>query len=87
MKNSLAIAISLVTVIVGLIFGKPSIWLPISFLVASIIELPTRAWVNSDKLGSMRNLSFMTKTLFAYVGMYASIGQVICAVILFKWFI
>lgn len=87
MKISLAIIISLVTVILGLTFGKSNIWIPISFLLASIIELPTRKWVNSDRLGSMRNLSFIIKGLLTLVGFYALIGQIICVGIIIWWFI
>lgn len=85
MKISLAIVISLITVVVGLIWEK-SIVLPLSFLLASIVELPTRKWVNSDRLGSMRNSSFIIKSLLTLIGFYALIGQFICVIIIIRWF-
>lgn len=87
MKISLAIIISAITVLLGFIFGKPYLWLPVSILLASIIELPTRNWVNSNKLGNMRNLSMAIKAILASIGLYATAGQIICIGIIFWWFI
>jgi len=86
-RISLAIIISLLTSIIGLIFSKSNIWIPFSFLIASVIELTTRRWVVSERLGSWANISIMLKFLFALIGFYALIGQLICIGILFWWFI
>jgi len=85
MKISLALIISSSTVLIGLFFGKPLIF-PISFLLASVIELSTRNWVNSMRLGSMRNLSITIKSLLALIGFYALVGQAVCIVIIIWWF-
>ena len=87
MRISLAIIISLLTSIIGVIFSKSYIWIPFSFLIASIIELPTRRWVASERLGSWTSVSMIVKFLFALIGFYTLIGQLICIGILFWWFI
>lgn len=87
MKISLAIIISSLTVIIGLFFGKPVVWFPLSFFVASLIELSTRRWVSSEDLGSWTNFSVIIKFILGLVGFYALAGQVICVGIIIWWFI
>lgn len=87
MKISLAIIISLLTVAIGVAFGKPYLWIPISFLIASIIELSTRRWVASEELGRWMSFSAIIKFLLATIGFYALIGQIVCIGLIIWWFI
>jgi hypothetical protein len=87
MKISLAIIISSITVIIGLIFSKTNVWIPFSFLLASVIELSTRKWITSERLGAWKNFSVALKSLLSVVGFYALIGQIICIGIIIWWFI
>ena len=58
----------------------------LSILAAGVIDLFTRAWVMSDRLGSARNLSALLKFFFALIGFYAMIGQVVCIGLIIWWF-
>ena len=87
MKINSAIIITIVTFIVGFISHQQYLWIPISVLIACLIDLYTRQWVMSDRLGSARNLSALIKFLFAVIGFYAMIGQIICIGLIFWWFI
>lgn len=87
MKLNTALVMSVITLILGLIFSKSYIFLPASIVIASIIDLLTRQWVMSDRLGSMINLSAVIKFFLSLIGFYAMIGQFICVGLLIKWFI
>lgn len=87
MKLNTALVISVITLILGLIFSKPNIFLPVSIVIASIIDLYTRKWVASNRIGSMIKTSVLLKGLFAIIGFYAMAGQFICLFLLIKWFI
>lgn len=86
MRITVAIIISLLTVIIGLALAKPYTLVPVSFLIASIIEILTRRWVASRRLGSWTNLSFTLKLIFMLIGFYALIGQIVCVVFIIWWF-
>ena len=51
MKTTTAITITGFTAAWGLIAGNPFLWLPITGLFAGVIDLFTRDWVRSPKLG------------------------------------
>lgn len=87
MKINLAIIISLLILLTGFFFDQPYLWIPLSVLSAGIIDLFTRQWVASDKLGSARNLSVIVKFIFALIGFYAMIGQIVCIGLVLWWFI
>ncbi len=40
----------------------------------------------SDRVGQMKRLSMALKSLFAMIGFYAMIGQVICIGLIVWWF-
>ena len=86
MKINLAIIISAVVLPIGLFTDKPYLWIPISVLIAGIIDLFTRQWVSSDKLGSSRTFSAILKLFLAEIGFYAMIGQLLCVGLLIWWF-
>ena len=79
------VLISAFILIIGLIFGQPYLWLPISVLIASIIELVNRPWTSSNKVGEWAAFSLILKTIFNLFGLYGLIGQIACLVLLGIW--
>ena len=87
MKFNTAIIISLIALLLGFFFEQSYLWIPLSVLGAGIIDLFTRQWVMSDRVGQMQKLSLTLKSLFALIGFYAMIGQVVCVGLIIWWFI
>lgn len=87
MRINLAIIISLLVLSLGFFTDKPYLWIPISVLVAGFIDLFTRQWVRSGRVGRARNLSGIIKLFFALTGFYAMIGQIACIILLIWWFV
>lgn len=56
MKINTSIIISLVVLISGYFFNKPYLWIPTTVLFAGVIDLFTRKWIMSDRLGSFIKL-------------------------------
>ena len=87
MKFNTAIIISLITLLLGFFSEQPYLWIPLSVLVAGIIDLFTRQWIMSDRIGQMQRLSMTLKSILALIGFYAMFGQVACIVLIISWFI
>ena len=87
MKFNTAIIISLVILLLGFFFKQPYLWVPLSVLGAGTIDLCTRQWVVSDRVGQMQKLSITLKSLLALIGFYAMIGQVACVGLIIWWFV
>jgi len=87
MKLNTAIIISLITLLLGFFLEQSYLWIPLSVLVAGGIDLFTRQWVMSDRVGEMQRLSITLKSLFALIGFYAMIGQIVCIGLIIWWFI
>lgn len=88
MRLNVAIVISAVTLVVALILGRPHFWwVPLTILFAGFVDLCTRAWVASPRLGSARNLSIVLKSVCALIGLYAMVGQLICVGLLIWWIV
>ena len=86
MRLNTAVVISAITVVVALVMGRPQWWwIPLTILVAAVIDLRTRPWVFSPRLGSARNLSMFLKSICAVIGLYAMIGQLICLGLIVWW--
>jgi hypothetical protein len=85
MKLNIAIVISAATLLAGFFFHQPYLWIPVSVLLAAVIDLYTRQWVMSDRLGSAQNLSMFLKMVFATAGFYAMIGQIACITLAGWW--
>jgi len=85
MRLNTSIVIAGITLLAGVIFQQPYLWIPLSIFVASIVDLLTRQWVLSDRLGRMKELSALLKMLLALVGFYAMLGQVACIVLIGWW--
>jgi hypothetical protein len=86
MKTTTSIIISSATILIGLIIEAPYIWIPISVLIAGIIDIVIRDWVMSDRLGSAQTISTLIKLFFSLAMVYASWGQFICVAITIYWF-
>ena len=65
MKLNLSIIVSFLTLVLGLIFSKTSIFIPFSVVIASIIDLSTRQWIKSSRLGGMTSISVLFKFVFS----------------------
>lgn len=85
MRLNTSIVIAGVTLIAGVVFQQPHIWVPLTVLVAGVIDLFTRQWVMSDRLGSMTELSLFLKMILALIGFYAMLGQFACLVLAGMW--
>jgi hypothetical protein len=86
MKINLAIIISFLAILLGFFTDQLYLWIPISILVAGIIDLSTRQWVASDRLGRAKNFSVILKFSFALIGFYAMLGQIACVILIIWWF-
>ena len=73
------------TLLVGLWFNGQWLWIPAAVLMASIVDLFTRAWVASDRLGTATSVSILLKFSFAMVGFFAMVGQLICVGLVAYW--
>lgn len=80
-------AISALVLLIGVVTEQEYLWLPTTVLAASFIEIYSRDWITSEKLGSAKNTSATIKLLLMLVGMYALVGQFILIALLIYWFI
>lgn len=87
MRLTSSIVISFITLVLGLFFKQPLIWLPSSFFIASIIDSLTRKFVKSEGLGQWVKTSVILKFLCALLGFYAIIGQLVCIYLILTWFV
>lgn len=87
MKINRSIIISIIAIVIGLLLKTTFLWLPISVLVAGIIDSITRRWVLSDELGSHQKQSILIKFFLSLVIGYASLGQYICLALTTWWII
>jgi len=85
MKFNSAIVISLLVSAIGFFFGQTHLWIPLSVLMAGVIDLFTRQWIISDKLGRAVIFSTLLKFVLALVGFYAMLGQIACLALIFYW--
>jgi len=87
MKINSIILIALLTLFLGFFFNQHYLWIPLSILVAGFVQLFTRHWVASDELGMWIKTSALLKFLFASISFLGMLGQVVCAGLIFWWFI
>ena len=87
MRISTSTIISSIVLILGVVFQKDGLWLPISVLICSIIYTATSAWVTSSKRGSNALLSESLKLVLGIIGFYATVGQLVCLFWVVKWFV
>jgi hypothetical protein len=86
MRLNTALVISSITLTVGFIFREAHLWIPVSIMIAALIDLLTRPWYGSNAMGEWVGLSIVLKFIFALVGFYATIGQLVCMG-LFAWWL
>ncbi len=87
MKLNTAVIIAGITLLLGIGFNQSQLWIPLTVLIAGIIDLFTRRWVASDRLGRAVTLSALLKFSMAFVGFYAMFGQIVCVGLIMWWFI
>ena len=88
MKLNTSIVIAAIAAVVAFVLSRPPCWwVPITVLVAGIVDLFTRAWVMSPRLGSAKTLSMALKSICALFGLYAMIGQLMCVGLVIWWFV
>lgn len=69
----------------GTVAGHSNLWLPYSGLAASIVDLLTRSWVTSSRLGEAAVTSAILKFLLMLVGVYAVMSQFVCVAVGLYW--
>jgi hypothetical protein len=84
MRLNTAIVIAAVTLVMGLLVGEGPIWIPATVLGAGIVDLLTRSWTSSNRIGAS-GFSVVLKTVFLLVGFYAAIGQFVCVGLMLWW--
>lgn len=87
MRISLSTIISCAVLVIGIIFQKDGLWLPISVAVCSVIYTINSPWVLSGKGGSNALLSEGLRLILNIIGFYATVGQFVCLFWLVRWFI
>lgn len=88
MKLNSAIVVSAAAAVVAFVLGRPPWWwAPLTVLFAGSVDLFTRPWVMSPRLGSARTLSMVLKSLCAIIGFYAMIGQLLCIGLVIWWLV
>ena len=86
MRVNTATIISGGITIIGFSTNQPHLWIPMSVFIAGLIDLLTRSWVVSDRIGSARTVSVLLKFFLSLNGFYAMIGQVVCLGLVIWWF-
>ena len=84
-KTTTAITITGIAAAWGLIAGNPFLWLPITGLFAGVIDLFTRGWVQSPKLGKWNKFSLYLKLVLTLIGTYAMLSQFACVFLMIYW--
>ncbi len=89
MKRPLRLTTSLVvcilSLVIGLIWHKPMLWLPASGVVSGALDLLTRNWVRSEMVGKAVLASHLIKLLLSLVMVYAALAQFCCLGLLIYW--
>jgi hypothetical protein len=88
MRLNTAVVISAVAVVAAFALRLPPWWwVPLTVLFAGFVDLFTRSWVMSRRLGSARRLSMALQSICATLGLYAMLGQLICIGLVIWWLI
>ncbi len=92
MKLNTASVIAAFTLLAGWYFHQPYLWVPATILLAAVVDLFTRRLVMSDDRATALDFPPILwgsapylKAIFGIVGLYAMVGQVICATLLAWW--
>lgn len=87
MKLNLGIIISTIGLIIGIVNDKDLLWVPVFFIVSSIISLINSDWVRSDNLGSARNASMLLKFVFANFMLFSTLSVICIPILIVYWFV
>lgn len=87
MKINLPTIISGIVLAFGFFTDQPYLWIPLTIFIAGIIDMLTRRWVDSERLGSAQVSSTILKFVFALIGFYAMLGQIACIGLVIWWFV
>ena len=85
MRLTTSLIITAVCSIIGTIWVKQYLLLPYSGLVASAVDLLTRKWVSSNRLGRAVRISMILKFTLSIIGFYAILAQFACVGLLVYW--
>lgn len=87
MRLTSALVITAICAAWGSLAGHPYLWLPYTGVAASVIDLFTRTWVASPKVGEWAAASVLLKFILALVGFYAMLAQFACAALGIYWIV
>lgn len=87
MQPSSSFAITAICTIWGNIGHLPHLWLPFTGAIASLVTLPTHAWVVSNRVGSAAAFSIILKFLLSMVGLYALLSALACIPLAIAWLV
>jgi hypothetical protein len=85
MRLSTSILINAICLIIGILLKEGFLWIPISGLIASLIEVNMRKWVSSDRLGSAIKINVILKFGLSLIGFYSLLSQIACVGVLLYW--
>jgi len=85
MRMTSALAITALCSVWGAIAGHPYLWLPCTGLAASIVDLFTRSWVTSPRMGRAAAVSAILRSVLVLVGLYALVAQFACVGLGIYW--
>ena len=75
------------TLLIGAAFSEGHLWIPMTVLAAGIVDLFTRSWVTSSRVGQWARVSVFIKFVLSLVGLYATLGQLACLGLIGWWLI
>lgn len=87
MRLTTGFVVTAICALWGTIAGLPYVWVPYTGLAASIIDIPTRSWVLSNKLGEWMLFSSILKFAVAMIGIYGMLAQFACIGLAVYWII
>ena len=79
------VAIGLLCTLWGASLGNPHLWLPISALIAGIIEAYCAQWALSSRVGKWTKSSLALKPVVLIISLYAKLSVYLCAALALYW--
>lgn len=86
-KLKLVIAVSLVTVLVGLFLDGPYLWFPIAVLIAAIMSLIVNNKVTCDDLGRAQTTNAFLNMLLSITMFFATFGWILSVGLMIWWIV
>jgi hypothetical protein len=85
MRLNTAVVVSAFTLLIGGFFSESYLWIPATVLAAGFVDLFTRSWTTSNRIGANTGASIILKFIFLLIGFYAAVGQIACLALLGWW--